>query len=317
MKKLRGKKSCAQLETEAYLLADSAIVGFCCSEFDKATTPVVNVDNNYNTFPGSFKQFRDDLIFNLQNETSDSPCTKCKEFKEGFYYKNRKLRRLGHSNGGGCNFQCIYCTNSAKHPVDLKNPDLINFSNFLSAFEQSGELTDKFHVLLGAGEFTIHPERSALYELGDYAEYILTNGSIYDQRVDEILANGNAALEISLDAGTRQTFSKIKGFDLFDKVIENTARYAQSKKASVHLKYIFLPGINDNAEDVEGFVNICADNKADFAVISYDLNLKLSDVSDETLKMIKLMIKGLDERGILYADYSGLSKTERYKNLDQ
>jgi uncharacterized Fe-S cluster-containing radical SAM superfamily protein len=309
------KKSCHYLESEAYVIADASKINFCCSDFGKQITPFVDISNNYCDSVAKFTKYRDRFISDLQNGTTESTCANCTFFKDGYYFANRKVRKIVTSSGGGCNFRCIYCINSAKHPVDLHNPDPISFTNLISEFETSGELSNAPKLIMGAGEFVIHPERSSLYRLCDNSEYILTNCSIFDENIARILENGNVALEVSVDAGDRQTFKDIKGIDCFEKVCENIKRYSENKNSSVHLKYIFLPGINDNAENVNGFLDICLGNNIDFAVISYNLLLSLNDVPVVTLQMIKLMVDGFNRNGILYADYSGLTKTKQYKAL--
>ena len=311
------KRSCPYLETEAYLIADQSKINFCCSDYGKQRSPFVKISNNYNQLVFHYTQYRDNLISNLQGGRSTLDCINCYCFKEGYYYVDRKIRKIFYSNDGGCNFHCFYCHNSAKHAIDLKNLSLISFPSFLSAFEQSGELSNNARLIMGAGEFTIHPLRLSLYKFCDYSEYILTNGSVFDKRVSEILANGNTALEISIDAGTSKTFESIKGVKSYQKVIENIKLYTNVQNSAVHLKYIFLPGINDNPVDVEGFIDICVKCKTEFAVISYDHNLELEEVPENTLKMIHLMEQGFHNNSILYADYSGLTKTNRYRELSK
>jgi len=51
-------------------------------------------------------------------------------------------------------------------------------------------------------------------------------------------------------------------------------------------KYTFLPGINDNTEDVRGIIRICISYCIDFITISYGLNLKLEEASEDTLRMM-------------------------------
>ena len=309
------KKSCVHLESEANLIANHSIAYFCCFDFGKKMSPSVSIDCNYSESVTKFIQQRDNLISELQNGTSDSLCAECAMFKEGYFFVNRKLRKIFYNDSGGCNFRCIYCKNSTKRPVDLKNPDPINFVELVSVLQRKNEISKDVKLIMAPGEFTIHPERASLYELCDFAEYILTNGAIFDENVNRILANGNTALEISIDAGTRETFKHIKGFDLFDRVVENIKRYTENYNSSVHLKYIFLPGINENVDDVHGFVDICKNSNIDFAVISYDIYLENNVISDNTLKMMKAMADAFNNNGILFADYSGLTKTKRYKEL--
>jgi hypothetical protein len=100
---------------------------------------------------------------------------------------------------------------------------------------------------------------------------------------------------VSLDAGTRETFAKIKGLDLFDKVCDNLVRY--SSKGPVRLKYIILPGLNDNEADIDGFVALCVRLKA----TAVDVTRELSDMAQfggHTIGMIARMLDGLQVSGI-------------------
>jgi adenine C2-methylase RlmN of 23S rRNA A2503 and tRNA A37 len=47
-------------------------------------------------------------------------------------------------------------------------------------------------------------------------------------------------------------------------------RYSSSGK--VTLKYIMLPGINDNEEDIDGFIALCKAAGTSYVQISYDIN---------------------------------------------
>ena len=66
--------------------------------------------------------------------------------------------------------------------------------------------------------------------------------------------NNKAILCCDLDAGTPETYIKVKGFHKFYDVVSHLKRYAKS--GSVRIKYIILPGINDLKEDYEGMIAI-------------------------------------------------------------
>jgi len=78
----------------------------------------------------------------------------------------------------------------------------------------------------------------------------------------EVLAEGlhRGLFEIvtSVDAGTRETYSRLKTKDFFDRVWQNLARYAAANPAAVTAKYILVRG-NLSREDLAGFVGRCTD----------------------------------------------------------
>ena len=63
---------------------------------------------------------------------------------------------------------------------------------------------------------------------------------------------------LSIDCGTPETWRKIKGFNNFDKAIENLEKYREytTRPNQIRFKYIILPGINDSADDYEGLIEI-------------------------------------------------------------
>ncbi len=63
------------------------------------------------------------------------------------------------------------------------------------------------------------------------------------------------AVEVSIDAGTRDTYTQVKGKDALGRVIDNIARYREH--GQVNLKYI---GGSNNLgdDDIEGFVKLTA-----------------------------------------------------------
>jgi molybdenum cofactor biosynthesis enzyme MoaA len=74
------------------------------------------------------------------------------------------------------------------------------------------------------------------------------------KKIGDLLNDQLIFLNVSLDAGTADTFAKIKGIDCFDKVIKNLEKYAAV--GNIQLKYILLEGINDNKNDIDDFVAI-------------------------------------------------------------
>lgn len=67
------------------------------------------------------------------------------------------------------------------------------------------------------------------------------------------IANGTVEVTVSIDAGTKKTHKQIKMVDSYDKVIENLRRYSKAQKKykkQVTTKYIIVPGINDNEQEI-------------------------------------------------------------------
>ena len=61
---------------------------------------------------------------------------------------------------------------------------------------------------------------------------------------------------ISLDSGFKNTYFRIKRNDKFDTVLDNIKKYIQASKDNVIIKYIIVPGYNDNLKEIDKFFEL-------------------------------------------------------------
>jgi molybdenum cofactor biosynthesis enzyme MoaA len=164
-------------------------------------------------------------------------------------------------------------------------------------------LIDGFtQIVQAAGEITINPKLDEIVSLlSGYSSKIYSNCVIYSDALYNCLKQGNMMINTSVDAGTRETFAKIKGVDRFEQVCGNIRRYA--KAGMVELKYIFLPGINDNEADVDGFIGFIEDILNDCGNIASVIVTKnyriLSPLGEHTLNMIKRLLSAAKARSLM------------------
>ena len=82
---------------------------------------------------------------------------------------------------------------------------------------------------------------------------------MFDESIaQELHDNPLAKINLSIDAGTSETWHKVKGVDNFQHVLNNLKAYRKvsQRAGQIFLKYIVCPGINDSEEDFLSFVNI-------------------------------------------------------------
>ena len=84
---------------------------------------------------------------------------------------------------------------------------------------------------------------------------IATNGIKYLPVIEQICTKTFVDINISIDAGTRETYKKIKTVDKFNELIENLKKYAKLPLL-LRLKYILVRGINDTKEEIENYINL-------------------------------------------------------------
>lgn len=285
--------SCIHLESS--VVCTNNKLYFCCSDFGKNKSPYVEFNGDNNSTMCEFIAYRDKLISNLNNGIL-TPCDGCPYVKQDWYPSERKIRMYNDSQGGICNFNCCYCGSSAKtstnHSSDL---DALKLRD---TFATNNLMVEDLLSVIACGEITVHPRRNDIYEsISKFRNTVFTNASVFDKKLQALLELERTDLVVSVDAGTKSTYAKVKGLDLFDKVHENLKRYSSS--GIVILKYIVLPGINDNKADIDGFIALCKDCKIELVTVSYDI-FASPTLTEHTTEMVKYFIDQLSKSDIVY-----------------
>jgi pyruvate-formate lyase-activating enzyme len=288
------RKSCVYLESG--IVCFDQKLHYCCSDFGKNESPRIAFSGDYDQAVQEFIDYRDKLIGDL-NSGKPTPCDGCPCIKVDYYAKERRILQFNHSEGGLCNFDCCYCSSPAKTSKSISAD--IDVIRLFDIFRSRNLLSDELHTNIACGEVCVHPRRSEIYgRIGGFRNVVCTNASVYDPELIELLRLGMTELNVSVDSGTRETFAAVKGRDLFDKVCENLKMF--SRYGMVKLKYIFLPGKNDNTEDIDGFVSLCKAVKTPHVFISYNLHAPRK-VPEQTIKIVQYLNGRLLENDIYFS----------------
>ena len=192
-------------------------------------------------------------------------CRNCNFLTQTPAEADEKIHEFIISDHAFCNADCVYCCDACTIPRRETGATVEDrYAAILYALErlqQERMLDEKCTVQLAGGEITVNPYKERIYEttkrvLGRAPELqlqVFSNCFIYDQEIADLLLLGkNSFLRCDLDAGTPETYIKVKGFNKFNIVRENLKKYAQH--GAVKLKYVVLPGWNDTQADYEGTV---------------------------------------------------------------
>lgn len=220
-------------------------------------------------------------------------CTRCAHFAEGDYRLNVLIQSVNLSMyPAPCQSRCVYCS---VHKEDQSvNSDAAREAyeklfSMLELAERSGILAPNATWQVSSGEIAIHPYRERIINLvrGKHAIFF-TNCMKFDEDVAQILHdNPNSSINLSIDAGTPETWKKVKGVDNFEKVTENLARYyaRSARPGQITLKYIVLPDINDIYEDYQSLIEIMKALEIKHLTLSRDDRKKYSMTREERTKL--------------------------------
>jgi len=152
-------------------------------------------------------------------------------------------------------------------------------------------------VGIAGGEPTIMPRKDELLDLiNDFRLNLATNGIVFDDRFAMMTARPGSMAVISVDAGTRETYRRIKGMDAFEIVCGNIKKYRE-RGANITMKYIFMPE-NSNETDMDGFISQALDAGVDNIQCSVDFNRKAL-LDEQTAGAIARMMDKAISHGIL------------------
>jgi pyruvate-formate lyase-activating enzyme len=288
------RRSCRFLEN--HCIVAGGMLSFCYSDFDRNNPIGVKFTGNYNETVGEFIALRQQILHDISENISNQ-CSNCQGLASNYYpteSSDSPLKAFTYQNGGICNFRCSYCVARKTTSVKMELPELF------AALKARGLFAPNFSCSFVAGEITIHPRRKKIYEALQMCDncHIYTNALIYDEYISTLLSSGRGRMIVSIDAGTRDTFAKVKGVDAFDRVCKTLSRYGRESKNAIDLKYIFLPGINDNEADVDGFIALASEIKSTSITISSDL-FKTHLINKHTVSMAEYLWEKVKDMSIL------------------
>ncbi len=209
-------------------------------------------------------KFKQKFIEENKNGIVDSRCDGCFNLVHRGWDDNQQYINYIHFNHWThCNSDCIYCytswdkKNFQKRPHYKVMPMLKDLFK-KKLFHPDGEIT------FAGGEPTI------LNEFEDIINILLKNnvnritvhssGIKHSKAIEKAIKEGKLSVCLSADAGSRDTYLAIKRVDKFDKFWQNVEKYSEvqpkDKNWLVETKFIIIPNINDNKEEIEKWFSL-------------------------------------------------------------
>ncbi|MDP9176683.1 MAG: radical SAM protein [Gemmatimonadota bacterium] len=153
-----------------------------------------------------------------------------------------------------CNEKCIMCVPDGKHKRDQ-----ISLEEFTAFFDQIKPVAE--HLTLIGGETFMYPWFNEVLDL--LAQHpitvtIITNATMLTEKISpRLLALHALELKCSVDAATRETYFRIRGRDVFDKVIANVTRFSQQTREMPNIRRILVYVVmRENLGEVLPFVDL-------------------------------------------------------------
>ena len=208
-----------------------------------------------------------------QKQATIHECEGCYKLSDYEFKHEKKISEFHFSHCRICNSNCIYCSSTynalgKNYNVYPVIKDLVEKGYYKSGGEatmQGGEptLMDNFEELVDL--FTINGTRIRVH----------TSAIKYSEKVANALRNNSGLVVVSIDSASAQTYKKVKRVNCFDIVVENIKKYVQASSNSVIVKYIIIPGVNDNIEEVNAFFKLM--KEIGVKKVAIDIELKYAE----------------------------------------
>ncbi|MDP3744227.1 MAG: glycosyltransferase [Methylotenera sp.] len=278
--------SCIDLHHSVFMAPDQ--IRTCCKRFfvdgnmrgDVALMDVPAGNITYIT-PEHILKAKQSL-HNKINSGEDSGCSGCPflEFKDWGALDKLEVKYLSFEYHSVCNLKCSYCSDTyfggKQANYDVKR--------LLEKLLDSHALDNCGTVVWGGGEPVVGKHFDVMLEktvarIPNATQRVLTNSVKHNKTVQRLLAENKVSVTTSVDAGTDDTYTKIRGMASLNKAMANLQKYAEANSSQVTVKYIFTEG-NCSIDEVRAFISLVHDYKL------IDCNFQIScDFKHETIAL--------------------------------
>ncbi|WP_342212491.1 radical SAM protein [Roseibium aquae] len=172
-----------------------------------------------------------------------------------------------------CNMKCTYCSEVYYGGVRPKF-DIIGFADSVE------RVSPDLHIAWGGGEPTALRDFDQVFSFAQErfqpkTQRIFTNALKYSPVIQAAVDERRVSLTTSIDAGTADTFEKIRRSSGMEKVFKHLQAYSRQSPDLVTIKYIFVSE-NHASMELDGFVDkiIAHDLQACSFLISTDFKIE-------------------------------------------
>ncbi len=223
MEKSKTYKFCSQLQKSIYFGFDTLI--HCCTcDADRSPT----FEHYYKGQKIDWKMVVAEKVKKQEEAKRGkipfTACEKCHFYKDAEWEEGGYINEITVSHWTKCNCNCFYCY-TARDKKAANAREHYELMPLLHDMQKAGVLRFDGIVRFLGGDVAMLEELEEFIQFfldgGIKQIYIPTSGIKYLPIVEKVLKKGAGEVIISIDAGSRETYKKIKRTDSYDVVIEN------------------------------------------------------------------------------------------------
>jgi sulfatase maturation enzyme AslB (radical SAM superfamily) len=210
------------------------------------------------------------------HDIAKSPCEGCHKLSRQAWKNTHLISQITVSHYTICNLRCTYCYVSEYTPQQRSALSVGSYDlgPVIDDMFDRELVAPKSSACWGGGEPLMFKEfervAARFVEHGVFM-HLLTNCTIGSEAVKAGLKSGTVAVWCSVDAGTSDTYLKVKGRRRFDTVWNVLGEYSKLNPFLVIAKYIFKED-NCSTAEIDGFLAAAKKAGVSQISISQDMN---------------------------------------------
>ena len=286
--------SCADLHYSLYLAPDRART--CCQRFFvdneiRGDVELFSIDDKMSSY-----DFVDKALFSKQelykniNNNKKTDCSGCPflSYEDWPAINSLKVKHLSLEYHSICNLKCNYCSDTYYGGMRSK----YNIKEVLLELYNNNSLDECKEIAWGGGEPLSDKGFEEIFQFlinNTDAKYkIFTNSVKYSKLLNDLITKDLVRITTSIDAGTSETYKKIRGGDKLDYVVRNLKKYSLKKPKNVVIKYVFTDG-NSTLSEVKSFIKLINKNNLNKCYFQLSFDYYFEKVTEEQLTSIIIM----------------------------
>lgn len=283
------------------------------------------------------KNFNWDELFKLKqkfindnkNGIIDSRCEGCFNLTNRGWNDNKQYINYIHFNHWThCNSDCIYCYTSWDKKNFQKKPHYNVMPIIKDLFKRNLFMPDG-EITFAGGEPTILKEFDGLVNLlvkkGAKRITVHSSGIKYSKAIEKGIKQGVLSVCLSADAGTNETYKKIKRVDTFNKFWENARKYAKAQKDTskynVETKFIIIPEVNATKDEIDKWLELSINAGIKSVVIDIEdvycknLRSETKEIPQNIVDLCNYVIEKTKELELNLVEYNNFRYLTKELNL--
>lgn len=258
------KFSCQDLQQSIYFAPNE--LRNCCQRFFvngkmKGDVKISSIKSDQDIDPLTIIKEKKKIINNLNNNIP-TPCDGCPKIELKDWPDELKINRISIEAHSKCNARCSYCSPMFYGGL---NPNY-DLEQVLQKFNENNFFDKNVALTWGGGEPVLLKNFDKIFEkfmnskepnFKDVRVY--SNAIIYNKSIQDYLDKKKIILTTSTDAGTQETFQKVRGVKKgFLDIFKNLKKYNKNKSGQIIIKYILTEDNHSNTE-IDSFVKLILD----------------------------------------------------------